>query len=238
MPERWEIDPSWSQLFQAIDSMNCGIVVRDLEGQVVYANQRLLDWLNYTPEELRGLPGNELVPPEFRAGLAEEYKLVLEGNERARIGAMRRSDGRTFPSLALPTRLYNDQGELTGALIVIVDLGELQAARRLDGRPDDMVSRLDRISLELKSLSLTAGVSEVLSVAIDHPELVELSAREREVLALLLEGSRPPAIAKRLFISPNTVRNHLKAMYRKLGVSSQSELIEHVRGLANAPTET
>ena len=62
--------------------------------------------------------------------------------------------------------------------------------------------------------------------------LAELSEREREVLAHLMDGSRVPTIAKQLFISPNTVRNHLKAIYRKVGVSSQNSLIEMVKGLA------
>ena len=50
----------------------------------------------------------------------------------------------------------------------------------------------------------------------------------------LIKGARVPAIAKQLFISQNTVRNHLKAIYRKVDVSSQVELIERVRSLGSA----
>ena len=71
----------------------------------------------------------------------------------------------------------------------------------------------------------------------DHPLLQELSQREREVLAHLVAGSRVPTIADKLFISPNTVRNHLKAIYRKLDVSSQTELIERVRGLEDGASD-
>ncbi|MGE0042038.1 MAG: DNA-binding response regulator [Vicinamibacterales bacterium] len=56
--------------------------------------------------------------------------------------------------------------------------------------------------------------------------LRHLSTREREVLALLLANRRVPHIAERLFISQHTVRTHLKAIFRKLGVHSQAELIE------------
>lgn len=59
--------------------------------------------------------------------------------------------------------------------------------------------------------------------------IADLSKREREVLRLLMDSHRVPAIAEMLFISQHTVRNHLKAMFRKLGVSSQSELIDRVR---------
>ncbi len=68
--------------------------------------------------------------------------------------------------------------------------------------------------------------------------LSELSEREREVLTHLMEGSRVATIAQQLFISPSTVRNHLKAIYRKVDVSSQNALIELVRGLMGQRVRT
>jgi DNA-binding CsgD family transcriptional regulator len=56
--------------------------------------------------------------------------------------------------------------------------------------------------------------------------LAALSAREREVLARFLEGLGVAAIAAGLCISPYTVRNHLKGVFAKLGVSSQRQLRE------------
>jgi DNA-binding NarL/FixJ family response regulator len=61
-------------------------------------------------------------------------------------------------------------------------------------------------------------------------ELAALSAREHQVLELLVDGLRVTQIAKRLCISTHTVRNHLKTLYRKLDVHSQGALIEHARG--------
>jgi DNA-binding NarL/FixJ family response regulator len=60
------------------------------------------------------------------------------------------------------------------------------------------------------------------------PELAELSAREREVLQQLLQHRRTAAIARALFISPHTVRNHIKHMFTKLNVRSQQELLDLV----------
>jgi DNA-binding CsgD family transcriptional regulator len=60
-------------------------------------------------------------------------------------------------------------------------------------------------------------------------ELDDLTVRQREIVERLLEGHRVDAIARDLYVSPSTVRNHLSAIFEKLGVASQSELIELIR---------
>jgi DNA-binding NarL/FixJ family response regulator len=52
-----------------------------------------------------------------------------------------------------------------------------------------------------------------------------LSAREREVLQMTVEGLSGVAIAQRLFISPRTVETHRANLMRKLGVRNQKELV-------------
>lgn len=71
------------------------------------------------------------------------------------------------------------------------------------------------------------GTANVVGFSPVHSSLPgDLSIREWEVLALLADGLTTRQIAKRLFISVYTVRNHLKSMYRKLEIHSQSELID------------
>jgi DNA-binding NarL/FixJ family response regulator len=53
-------------------------------------------------------------------------------------------------------------------------------------------------------------------------ELAALTDREREVLALLAQGFKNKEIAERLFITPNTVKRHIKSVFDKLGVSTRS----------------
>jgi len=53
----------------------------------------------------------------------------------------------------------------------------------------------------------------------------ELSAREKEVITSLSDGNNYQEIADRLFISVDTVRHHIKNIYRKLHVHSQSEAV-------------
>lgn len=56
----------------------------------------------------------------------------------------------------------------------------------------------------------------------------ELTRRQSEVLALLLRGSTYPAIAAALGIGRETVRDHVRAVYRALGVGRRRELAELV----------
>ena len=60
-----------------------------------------------------------------------------------------------------------------------------------------------------------------------------LSVRERQIVELLGNGARVSTIAVRLQLSPHTVRNHLKSVFRKLNVHGQHELFErwHERGV-------
>lgn len=59
-----------------------------------------------------------------------------------------------------------------------------------------------------------------------HQALIDqLSPREREILEAVAGGQRVGNIARAFSISPYTVRNHLKAIFRKLGVHSQVELL-------------
>ncbi len=62
-----------------------------------------------------------------------------------------------------------------------------------------------------------------------------LTRREKDVLQLLLDGRRVSSIAHALYLSPQTVRNHLKAIFRKLGAHSQAELLDSLRLAAQEP---
>ena len=51
--------------------------------------------------------------------------------------------------------------------------------------------------------------------------VVELTAREKEILRSLAEGLSTAAIARKLFIAPVTVRNHVQNLLHKLDVHSK-----------------
>ena len=52
-----------------------------------------------------------------------------------------------------------------------------------------------------------------------------LTQREKEILVLITDGMTNEAMAEQLFISPQTVRNHIKNIYDKLQVHSRAQVV-------------
>ena len=52
-----------------------------------------------------------------------------------------------------------------------------------------------------------------------------ITKREEDVLYLILQGKNNKEIEDGLFISPSTVRNHVSAIYKKIGVTHRGQLI-------------
>jgi LuxR family transcriptional regulator, maltose regulon positive regulatory protein len=104
-------------------------------------------------------------------------------------------------------------------------LGDLAAARtlaneasgRLREAPDATTLRtwLEQARAELDAATLAAG------------ERCALTKAEVRVLQLLPTHLSVPAIASRLYVSPNTVKTHVRAVYRKLDASSRAEAVAH-----------
>ena len=130
-------------------------------------------------------------------------------------------------------RTFVDEGT-TMALL----LGELLVGRRLDHLvgtnvvPRSYLTRLaaafDRIGAPIVPASRRGAVTA--------PGLVEaLSAREREVLALLAEGRSNRAIADELVITLDTVKRHVGHVLAKLAVDNRTQAVVRARQVGLLP---
>ena len=83
-------------------------------------------------------------------------------------------------------------------------------------------------------LQVVAQDAAVTAPSVSAPDL---TPRQREVLGLLADGVRAEEIATRLSLSVPTVRNHIYALLRRLGVNSQLAAVAraHELGLCDGP---
>jgi DNA-binding CsgD family transcriptional regulator len=91
-------------------------------------------------------------------------------------------------------------------------------------RREALLTRMSELARQV--VSLTDDVS-------DHAPVEQLSDQERRILALFAQGSNAAAIVRKLKISPQTLRNHLHHINRKLRTHNRLEAVTHAqrRGL-------
>jgi|SRR5215204_2631909 DNA-binding NarL/FixJ family response regulator len=67
-------------------------------------------------------------------------------------------------------------------------------------------------------------------IALEEPaNLGALSARQSEILELVVEGLSNAEIGRRLFLSESTIKQHLRAAYKILGVNNRTEAANLIR---------
>jgi DNA-binding NarL/FixJ family response regulator len=63
----------------------------------------------------------------------------------------------------------------------------------------------------------------------ENPKIEELSVRGREILEMVVEGLSNAEIAGRLYLSESTIKQHLRAVYKVLGVRNRTEAAKTMR---------
>jgi DNA-binding CsgD family transcriptional regulator len=128
--------------------------------------------------------------------------------------------------------LRNPASRIVGLVAVTRNVSSIAAGNARDAGPARQHAR-QLLVLEQGVRELTEVIESYRTPTVSY----QLSAREQDVLHLLREGYRPRSIAEILHLSPQTVRNHLKAIFRKTGTHSQEELIMMARRAPAAGTE-
>jgi DNA-binding CsgD family transcriptional regulator len=142
----------------------------------------------------------------------------------------------------LPATRVSLLGILANQAAIMIEVGRLYQDLALKERRLELfVDRFLRLQSEQRQLSATPGrqapVNDVLRSTVaeytrtlrSSPDVMpddaaeRLSARELEVLALIVEGLTNKEIASRLCLSPDTVKNHVVHIIQKLGVSDRTQ---------------
>ncbi|MEV5354551.1 LuxR C-terminal-related transcriptional regulator [Streptomyces sp. NPDC052693] len=156
-----------------------------------------------------------------------------------------REDARYGPAVAVRAALVRAQAaQETGDHTAV---GRLVTRALLDGRRERLRRPFAEAGPWLRPLLCTGRLRDLAggwlvpgevrhrpagpAAAAPAPDLVveDLSAREREVLHRLADMLSTEEIAADLHVSVNTVKTHLKSIYRKLGVGRRAEAVRRAR---------
>jgi DNA-binding CsgD family transcriptional regulator len=143
-------------------------------------------------------------PTGVDPGLPEPYALEIAGDLPGAAAAWERL-GRPYDA-SLVQLASSDEAALRQALAALDDL---------DAKATAAAARRRMKSLGIKAIPRGPRPATRAAPA-------GLTAREREVLALLSEGLPDREISRRLFISESTVHHHVSAVLAKIGVSSRT----------------
>jgi DNA-binding CsgD family transcriptional regulator len=201
------------------------------------------DVLGFTLEDCVGVPVLDAVHP-LDAPTALSHMSSLALNEAAvalQLRVKRRPHG-WQPSRVVVCSLIDSTSSPFAFSLTPLDAppSPTPAPDHDASRVRDLEFRLRRIAAEVRAAGLSLFPAAVTDSR-DLNLLAELSPRQHEILQRLVGGQRTPAIARDLFLSQNTVRNHLSAIFRRFGVHSQSQLLERLKSLQSsspATTET
>jgi pimeloyl-ACP methyl ester carboxylesterase/DNA-binding CsgD family transcriptional regulator len=126
-------------------------------------------------------------------------------------------------------RIPLEQGRMLAAGIPSAQFVELDSLNHVLLEPEPAWCRFQEVLGEFLGWPKAAPRRRAADAPRADDALAELTTREREILARVAGGAANQAIADALFISEKTVRNHLTAIFDKLGVSSRSQAIVFAR---------
>jgi DNA-binding CsgD family transcriptional regulator len=155
-----------------------------------------------------------LIKDEQCAALGAHYAAIAAGDSAAeeRLASF---VGNCLSDGTTPASLLATHGSLEDGM------------RRLAEPPLDLVARLEwRLGLDQElRLCERKLVAALFSARRQSQSLGQLSVRERDVLSLLADGLGNEEIARRLILSPETVRTYAQRAINKLGASNKVQAV-------------
>ena len=135
--------------------------------------------------------------------------------------ATTRSIRRLYPQIQVIALTSFKQGELIKNALEAGAIGYLLK----DVSADDLARAIRAAHTGRATLSPEAAQALVETANLPPLPGLDLTDREREVLALMVEGLNNTQIAGRLTVSPSTIKSHVSNILSKLGVASRTEAV-------------
>jgi DNA-binding NarL/FixJ family response regulator len=161
------------------------------------------------------------------AVLVDRYLDVFDGRSSEAVARVRMAvaGGWAWHDVHLASIVERGRGLVVVTARPVV-AGEAPTTAELTRRVEELELRLRRIGKDIEEAGMMPTGSELVDQVRRLPELRDLPLRHWEILDRLIAGQRVPSIARDLHLGQSTVRTHLTAIFRRLRVGSQEELLD------------
>lgn len=147
-----------------VDNLSINLVLKDIDGRVVYANQRCLEYNNWQLSEVLGKTDHDLFPPELAIKFVQDDRRIIEtGKVLHQVEENRRSDGCQYWAEVFKGPLRDADNRITGVQVLFWDATQRKLTEQalelerhllhtlLENIPDsiyfkDLESRFTRVS--------------------------------------------------------------------------------------------
>lgn len=131
----------------------------------------------------------------------------------------RKKDGTALHCEITNIALFGSDGAMSFVIVLIRDIGP---EKRREAELARLISRVSDLSAELGRLASTYESDRA-----EEASLTDLgfTPRQAQIARLIVTGASTKEVGFRLGLSDSTVKNHLAAMFRKLGVASRVDLV-------------
>jgi PAS domain S-box-containing protein len=212
---------SMDELLAVLAQAEDGVFALDQAERVVFWNAAAARITGYQADEVLGRPCHEIFSSEPRAGChtCQLHCPVMQAAQNNE-----------------PVPTYNVLGRTKAGDAILLNISVIVPLRR-----HGSVCTIHLFRDATRQLRYETYVEQILCAAAQLPGpqqpllqrslqatpfFAPLSAREKEILGLLVQGKAAREIAETLGISYITVRNHLHTILRKFGVHSQRQVIK------------
>lgn len=201
-----------------VSSLSYPVGIIDANGVVAYANEAAIRIFGIREEQLLGRKALEFID-QADHGLYQSQRRRKTGSRRdpyiLRFGVGEKPK-RDF--LVIAEAFHDGTDVFRGSIAVFLELPSLVARmsdhlERAGGQGRDLLEQIQP-TLALEHLRR------------ENETLARLTPRQWQVAIAVYRGRRVRNVALDLGLSEHTVRTHLKSVFRKLGVISQSDLVD------------
>jgi two-component system cell cycle sensor histidine kinase/response regulator CckA len=194
-PEPHELDDAYRRLLAAVETMQLGVTVTDIDGKIVFTNSADARMHGYTVEELIGQDVSVFCLPGYRRSLTSGQLREMRSWRRESMNV--RKDGTVFPVALMSDVVLDSRGEPIG---VVTTCEDLTPVKRAEAERERLRVQIQQ-SQKLESLGMLAG-----GIARDLDNLVTSILGNASGLLLHLPTEASPILNKVVDIQKETLR--------------------------------